>query len=50
MLRIFGELMAEEKILNAKKTGLMELIVCFILSALPQAKEYLLYPSLKSLH
>jgi hypothetical protein len=30
MLSIFGELMAEERILNAKETGLMKLIVYYV--------------------
>jgi hypothetical protein len=38
MLSIYGELMAEERILNAKETGLMEFIVCYVSSAAPQAK------------
>jgi hypothetical protein len=50
MLSIFGELMAEEKILNAEETGLMKFIVCYVFSAGPQAKECLLYPIFKSLH
>lgn len=37
-LSIYGELMAEERILNAKETGLMEFIVCYASSAGPQAK------------
>ena len=38
MLSIYGELMAEERILNAKETGLMEFLVCYVSSAVPQAK------------
>lgn len=38
MLSIYGELMAEERILNAKETSLMEFIVCYVSSAAPQAK------------
>ena len=38
MLSIYGELMAEERILNAKETGLMEFLVCYASSAAPQAK------------
>jgi hypothetical protein len=38
MLSIYGELMAEERILNAKETGLMEFIVCYVSSAALQAK------------
>jgi len=40
MLSIYGELMAEERILNAKETGLLEFIVCYVSSAAPQAKGY----------
>jgi hypothetical protein len=50
MLSIYGELMAEEKILNAKETGLIEFIVCYVSSAAPNAKGCVLYPSFKSLH
>jgi len=41
MLSIYGELMAEERILNAKETGLMEFIVCYVSSAAPQAKGHM---------
>lgn len=37
-LSIYGELMSEERILDAKETGLMEFIVCYVSSAAPQAK------------
>ncbi|PVH79957.1 hypothetical protein DL98DRAFT_560601 [Cadophora sp. DSE1049] len=40
-LSIYGELMAEERILNAKETGLMEFIVCYVSSAAPQAKGHM---------
>lgn len=41
MLSIYGELMAEESILNAKETGLMEFLVCYVGSAAPQAKGHM---------
>lgn len=41
MLSIYGELMAEERILDAKETGLMEFIVCYVSSAVPQAKGHM---------
>ena len=41
MLSIYGELMAEERILNAKETGLMEFIVCYVSVATPQAKGHM---------
>jgi hypothetical protein len=41
MLSIYGELMAEERILNAKETGLMEFLVCYASSAAPQAKGHM---------
>lgn len=41
MLSIYGELMAEERILDAKETGLMEFIVCYVSSAAPQAKGHM---------
>jgi len=41
MLSIYGVLMAEERILNAKETGLMEFIVCYVSSAAPQAKGHM---------
>lgn len=41
MLSIYGELMAEERILNAKETGLMEFIVCYASGAAPQAKGHM---------
>ena len=41
MLSIYGELMAEERILNAKETGLMEFLVCYASSAVPQAKGHM---------
>jgi len=43
MLSIYGELMAEERILNAKETGLMEFIVCYVSSAAPQAKGLVVF-------
>lgn len=41
MLSIYGELMAEESILNAKETGLMEFIVCYVSGAAHQAKGHM---------
>jgi hypothetical protein len=41
MLSIYGELMAEERILNAKETGLLEFIVCYVSNAAPQAKGHM---------
>ena len=41
MLSIYGELMAEVRILNSKETGLMEFIVCYVSSAAPQAKGHM---------
>jgi hypothetical protein len=41
MLSIYGGLMAEERILNAKETGLMEFIVCYVSGAAPQAKGHM---------
>jgi alkylhydroperoxidase/carboxymuconolactone decarboxylase family protein YurZ len=41
MLSIYGELMAEERILDAKETGLMEFLVCYASSAAPQAKGHM---------
>ena len=41
MLSIYGELMAEDRILNAKETGLLEFIVCYVSSAAPQAKGHM---------
>lgn len=41
MLSIYGELMAEERILDAKETGLMEFVVCFVSGASPQAKGHM---------
>lgn len=41
MLSIYGELMAEERILNAKETGLMEFIVCYASGAAPQARGHM---------
>ena len=41
MLSIYGELMAEERILNAKETGLMEFLVCYSSNAVPQAKGHM---------
>ena len=41
MLSIYGELMAEERILNAKETGLMEFLVCYASSTAPQAKGHM---------
>jgi hypothetical protein len=38
MLSIYGELMAEKRILSAKETGLMEFIASYVLSAAPQEK------------
>ena len=39
---IYGDLMAEIKILNAKDTGLMEFVDCYASMAAPQAKGYVL--------
>jgi hypothetical protein len=50
MLSIYGELMAEETILNAKETRLMEFIVCYVSSAAPQAKGYILFPNIKLMY
>jgi hypothetical protein len=41
LLSIYGELMAEEPILNAKETGLMEFLVCYVSNAAPQAKGHM---------
>ena len=41
MLSIYGELMAEESILDAKETGLMEFLVCYASNAAPQAKGHM---------
>lgn len=35
---IYGDLMAEERVLNAKETGLMEFVDCYASMAAPQAK------------
>jgi hypothetical protein len=44
MLSRYRELMAEERIPNAKQTGLMEFIVCYVSSAALQAKGFVGYP------
>lgn len=41
ILSIYGELMAEERILNAKETGLLEFIACYVSNAAPQAKGHM---------
>lgn len=41
MLSIYGELMAEERIIDAKETGLLEFLVCYVSSAAPQAKGHM---------
>jgi alkylhydroperoxidase/carboxymuconolactone decarboxylase family protein YurZ len=41
MLSIYGELMAEERILDAKETGLLEFVVCYVSGAAPQAKGHM---------
>lgn len=38
ILSIYGKLMAEESILDARETGLMEFVVCYVSSVAPQAK------------
>jgi hypothetical protein len=35
---IYGELMAETRILSAKETGLLEFVICYACAAAPQAK------------
>ena len=39
--------MAEERILDARETGLMEFVVCYVSSAAPQAKRYVFISSIK---
>ena len=35
---IYGDLVAEESVLNGKETGLLEFVCCLTLAAAPQAK------------
>lgn len=37
ILSVYGELMAETKILSAKDTGLLEFLACYAMGAAPQA-------------
>lgn len=39
-LSIYGELMAETRIINEKETGLLEFTACYATMAAPQAKGY----------
>lgn len=37
ILSVYGELMAETGILDAKETGLLEFLACYVTGATPQA-------------
>lgn len=37
ILSVYGELMAETRIVNEKETGLMEFLACYAMGAAPQA-------------
>lgn len=38
LFSVYGELMAETRILSAKETGLLEFVACYASMAVPQGK------------